>query len=112
MFNYIIYWFLIENGGKLCINKKYIDYLNPFIHGSLLSIYSIKELINGNYLQQEGFNKEQLSVINLSTGFFIYDLIKMALIKKYRNSLYIAHHLALLYFFHFFKKYKLNDFFI
>ena len=111
MIKNIIYWFLIEKYGVLIINKKYIDYFNPFIHGSLLSIYSIKELLNNDNLSFD-FNGEQLKILNLSTGYFIYDLIKMALIKKYRNNLYIAHHLALLYFFHFFKKYKLPDFFI
>jgi len=107
----IIYWFFIEKSGGLFINKKNIDYLNPLIHGSILSIYSIKELLYNNNLDKD-FNQEQLKILDLSTGYFIYDLFKMALIKKYRNNLYIAHHLALLYFFHFFKKYKLPDFFI
>lgn len=107
----ILYWFLIEYYSNIIIDKKYIDYINPFLHGSLLSIYSIKELIYNNNLTAN-FNQEQLQILNLSKAYFIYDLIKMALIKKYRNNLYIAHHFGLLYFFHFFKKYELTDFFI
>ena len=106
----LLLWIAVENIGKLYINKKYIDYFNPFIHGIILSSFSIKELVFNNNLQK-GFNTQQLSIINLSTGYFIYDLLKMGIIKKYRNNLYIAHHLAILYFYYFFKKYKLSDFF-
>lgn len=111
MIENILCWFTLDNIGKLFIDKKYVDYINPFLHGSLLSIYSIKE-IYFKHNSEQGFNNEQLTIINLSTGYFIYDIIKMALIRKYWNNLYVAHHLALLYFFHFFKKYDLKDFFI
>ena len=77
----ILYWFLIEYYSNIIIDKKYIDYINPFLHGSLLSIYSIKELIYNNNLTAN-FNQEQLQILNLSKAYFIYDLIKMALIKN------------------------------
>lgn len=109
--NNIIYWFLIETIGNFFLKKKYIDYLNPFIHGSVLSIFSIKELLYNNNLSSN-FSEEQLKILNLSSGYFIYDLLKMAIIKKYRNYLYTAHHIVLLYFYHFFYKYNLADFFI
>ena len=82
MIENILYWFTLDNIGKLFIDRKYVDYINPFLHGSLLSIYSIKE-IYFKHNSEQGFNNEQLTIINLSTGYFIYDIIKMALIRKY-----------------------------
>ena len=111
MINNIIYWGLIENSGKLVLKKEYLDYLNSFIHGSILSIFSIKELLYNNDLDKD-MNSEQIAILNLSRGYFIYDLLKMLLIKRYRSNLYMLHHLSLLYFFHFFKKYNLTRIFI
>ena len=106
----ILYWFLIEKYGNIVIHKDYINYLNPFIHGSLLSIFSIRELFYKKSLNRD-LDNDQLKVLNLSRGYFVYDLLKMIINKKYRNNLYILHHICLLYFFNFFKKYNLGDFF-
>ena len=107
----ILYWVAVEKYGNIVIDDDYIDYLNPLIHGSVLSIFSIKELFYEKQLITE-FSSQQLEVLDFSRGYFIYDLLKMIIYKKYRNNAYIAHHLCLLYFFHFFKKYNLGDFFI
>lgn len=74
---------LNRNNQYIFFKKKYIDYLNQFIHGRLLSIFSIKELLYNNL--SSNFSEEQLKILNLSSGYFIYDLLKMAIIKNIEN---------------------------
>jgi hypothetical protein len=70
----VLNWIAIENVGKLFINQKYIDYLNPFIHGCILSSFSIKKLFFNNNLQTD-FNTQQLAIINLSTYNYYFNFI-------------------------------------
>ena len=110
MLTNILYWAAVEKYGNIIIDDNYIDYLNPLIHGSVLSIFSVKEIFYEKKLNTE-FSNEQLEILDFSRGYFIYDLFKMIINKKYRNNAYIMHHICLLYFFNFFKKYNLGDVF-
>lgn len=97
-------WYALDTCNHLFLPKILHSQTLSFIHGIITSYFAFLDLLKSD---NSDLDKNQITLMNVSRGYFLYDLIKLLLEKK-KQYLYIVHHGIALYFYHIMEKYNLG----